>query len=298
MSEGPTRKPARLYALLAVMVFVWSVNFVVAKTALREIPPLMLGSLRFTLAGLLIAPIYLLRQLSEKRPLFVGPDTLRLVGLGLIGVGANQLVFQVGLVRTTIAHAALLIAMTPVLVLLLSSWVGHERITRSKLAGLGIAVGGVLVLQGRALIGGHGSALGDFFVMLAALTFAIYTVFGKSIRAHYDSLTMTTFAYTGSAILLLPSTLWIASGVDFDKVTWVGWTSVVFMAIFPSIIAYLIFYYALRYLQPSRLSMLAYLQPPLATLFGVFLLGEELTASLFAGGALVLGGVLLAERLA
>lgn len=285
---------SRLHALLALMVFVWSVNFVVAKNALAELPPLMLGALRFTGGGLFILPIFLWSRRGTAKPAL--STSWKLLALGLVGVGFNQLLFLLGLVRTTVAHAAILIAMTPVMVLFLSAWAGHERITSGKLVGLGLALSGVAVLQGRALLGGHGSMLGDLFVLLAGLTFAIFTVVGKEIRTRYDGLTINTFAYAGSAVLLSPFTIWMASRCDWSKVTWVGWTSVAYMAVFPSVVAYLIFYHALRYMPSTSVSRLAYLQPFLATLLAVPILGERVTASLVTGGALVLAGVFWAER--
>ncbi|MCC6536139.1 MAG: DMT family transporter [Bryobacterales bacterium] len=276
------------------MVLVWSANFVVAKNALSQFSPLMLGALRFTCGGLFILPIYLWRKRGQPLPDLRA--SWKVLGIGLLGVGLNQFLFLLGLVRTTVAHSAILIAMTPMMVLLLSAWVGHERITRTKLVGLALAMSGVGVLQGRALLGGHGSMLGDLFVLLAGLTFAMFTVAGKEIRERYDGLTINTFAYTGSAVLLAPVTLWLAAGTDFSRVRWTGWLSVVYMAIFPSVIAYLIFYHALRFMPSSQLSRLAYLQPFLATCFAVPLLGERVTPSLVAGGALVLAGVFWTER--
>jgi drug/metabolite transporter (DMT)-like permease len=278
------------------MVFVWSINFVVAKYALREFPPLVLGALRFSVAGVLIAPVYVWRQRKLDRPLWAGEESWKLLALGLLGIGLNQLIFLYGLVRTSVAHAAFLIALTPMMVLLLSSWIGHERITPGKLVGLGTAVAGVGVLQGRALLGGHGSSLGDLCVIGASITFALFTVFSKSLRGQFDSLTSTTFAFAGSSVALAPVTLWLLAISSLEAVSVNGWLSVLFMAIFPSLVAYLIFHHALKYLAPSRVSMLAYLQPILATAFGVVLLGEHVTASLVTAGALVLAGVLVAER--
>ncbi len=292
MNEGHSRR--RLHWLLALMVFVWSVNFVVAKNALSEFTPLMLGALRFTFGGLFVLPIYLWSKRAEPKPRFT--FSWKVIAIGVLGVGFNQLLFLLGLVRTTVAHAAILIAMTPAMVLLLSAWVGHERITRTKLVGLGLALGGVAVLQGRTLFGGQGSMVGDLFVLAAGLTFAIYTVVGKEIRQRYDGLTMTTLAYVGSTAILSPVTLWLAANFDFGQVTWIGWASVFYMAVFPSVVAYLIFYHALHYMPSSQVSRLAYLQPFFATALAVPLLGEKVTASLVTGGALVLAGVFWAER--
>lgn len=292
MSEGGSR--LRLHLLLGFMVFVWSVNFVIAKHALKEFSPLMLGALRFTLGALIVLPLYLWRY--RNQPKVQLGSAWKVIAIGVLGVGFNQFLFLLGLVHTTAAHAAILIALTPMIVLFLSSWVGHERITKAKALGLGLALAGVATLQGRAVLGGHGSMLGDFFVLLAGIAFAIFTVAGKHVRGRYDGLTLTMLAYAGSAAILSPVTLWLASSFDFSRVSWVGWTSVAYMALFPSVVAYSIFYHALRFMPSTQVSRLAYLQPFIATMVAVPVLGEKVTASLVTGGALVLAGVYVAER--
>lgn len=296
MIEGHSTTPRRIWALLGLMIFLWSFNFIVAKYALREFPPLLLGALRFTVAGAVILPFFLYRRLQTTQALDWNGAGPKLLGLGLLGVGANQLTFLMGLMYTSVAHAALIIALTPMLVLLLSAWAGHERITKNKVTGLVLAVSGVLLLQLQALLTGHASPWGDFFVFLASATFALFTVGGKSVRQHFDGLTINTFAYAGSGLVLLPVTLWLGWHFSFEGISTVAWFSLFYMALFPSLVAYMIYYHALHYLSPSRIASVGYLQPFMATLFAVPLLGERITTSLLAGGLLVLLGVFWAER--
>jgi drug/metabolite transporter (DMT)-like permease len=68
------------------------------------------------------------------------------------------------------------------------------------------------------------------------------------------------------------------------------------MALFPSLVCYSIFYHALHYIAPSRITSLAYLQPLLAMFFAVTLLGESVTGGVAIGGLLVLAGVFLTQR--
>lgn len=296
MTEGHSATPRRVWALLGLMVLLWSLNFVVAKFALREFPPLLLGALRFTVAGAVILPFFLYKRLRAAQALDWNGAGPKLLGLGLLGVGANQLTFLMGLMYTSVAHAALIIALTPMLVLFLSAWVGHERITRNKVAGLCLAVSGVTLLQLQSLLTGHASPLGDLFMFLAAATFALFTVGGKSVRQHFDGLTINTFAYAGSGFLLLPVTLLLGWHFSFAGISAIAWLSLGYMALFPSLVAYMIYYHALRYLSPTRIASAGYLQPFMATLFAVPLLDERITASLVAGGMLVLLGVFWAER--
>lgn len=290
------KTPTSVYLLLAFMVFVWSINFIVAKHALREFPSLLLGTLRFTLAGMMLVPYYYWERRRHDLPLWETGGLGKLLAVGLVGVGANQLCFLLGLARTSVSHAAILFALTPMTVLLLSAAAGHEHITRSKVAGIVLAIAGVAFLQLNAEAQREAALSGDLFILMAMLTFAMFTVGGKSLRKDFDGLTISAFAYGGSALVLSPVTLWAARGFDFSQVSAAGWAAVFYMALFPSIIAYLIYYHALRYLGATRLSMLSYLQPVFATTFAVTLLDETITGTLLTGGALILAGVFAAER--
>src|SRR5213076_1616946 len=99
------------------MVLFWSANYIIAKMALREFPPLLLSGIRVTIAGLVMLPIYWRRPDRVKGTSEAG----RLVALGLMGVALNQLFFVVGLGRTTVAHASFIVSIGPVLVLLIAA---------------------------------------------------------------------------------------------------------------------------------------------------------------------------------
>jgi drug/metabolite transporter (DMT)-like permease len=121
-------------------------------------------------------------------------------------------------------------------------------------------------------------------------------VCGRDLRSRFDGLTLNTFAYAGSGVALLPLTLWQASGFPFAGVSFTGWAALVFMAIFPALVCYMIYHHALHYIPASRLTSLAYLQPLLATVFAATLLGEPVGGAVISGGLLVLFGVFLTQQ--
>ena len=95
---------------------------------------------------------------------------------------------------------------------------------------------------------------------------------------------------------LAPLALWQSRGFHFAAVSVAAWTSLFYMALFPSVISYLIYYYALSQIPASRVAAFAYLQPVLATIMAVAALGERVSGPLLAGGAVIFSGVYLAER--
>jgi drug/metabolite transporter (DMT)-like permease len=291
--------PALLYGAIAAMVLFWSANFVVGKLALREFPAGLLAGLRTTFAAAIAFPIYLWRR-SNPKP-FSGKSRRRpAVGsfllLGLTGVAANQAFFVLGLSRTSVAHSALLIGLTPVMVLLLAAAGRMEKLTAAKLAGMAIALGGVAVLNASPSKTANASLAGDILTLSGAACFAIFTIISKRVTCGVDGITVTAAAYGSGAIMMAPVTLWHSLPFDYASVTITGWASVLYMAAFPSVVCYLIFYWVLMYIPASRVSAFSYAQPLIATLMAVPVLGESVTLAVAGGGALVLLGVALTER--
>lgn len=295
MSEGAPSK-LKLYSLLVLMVTIWASNFAVAKVVVKQIPPLLTVSLRMLLAGAAMLPIYRAWTRRTGRTGWSREDFPLLMFLGLVGVGLNQALFVIGISITSVSHAAILIGLTPMLVLTMASISGLERMSRARLAGMGMALCGVGILQTGSSPARTASTQGDLLIFLAASAFALFTVRSKAEIHRFGGVTVNTFAYVGSGVALLPITIWYANTFDFRGVTWNVWAGLVYMALFPAVICYLIYYYALTWIPASRVSAFAYLQPLIAVLIAIPVLGEYPTTSLLGGGALVLAGVFVAER--
>jgi len=286
---------AVLYVLIFLMVTFWSGNYIAGKIALREFSPLLLAGLRIGFAGVTMLPLYAWERTRASAPRLTEP--FRLLLLGLLGVTLNQVFFIVGLSRTSVAHAAIIIGLTPIQVLIVAWLRGQEPITARKAVGMAIALAGVAVLKAFEPAAAAGATmLGDFVVFLGGLCFALFTVFGKEVTARYSTITMNAYAYVGGAVALLPLTIWEAAHQPLAHVSTGAWLAAIYMALFPSVIAYLIYYHALAHMTASRVSAFSYLQPVFASIMGVAILGESVGAPVIAGGVVILGGVYLAER--
>jgi drug/metabolite transporter (DMT)-like permease len=278
------------------MVVLWSANYIVGKIVIAVIPPLLTAGLRSLISALAIFLVYRAWRRTGRRQ-WTRKDLPLLLGLGLTGVGINQIFFILGLSKTSVSHAAIIIGLTPILVLLMAAGIGQERLRPGRFIGMLVALGGVAILQSTSTPARGDSLLGDFCILMAAVTFAIFTVRGKAEVGRLGGVTVNTFAYIATAVAFLPLTFTLADGYDFSRPSPAIWVGLVYMAVFPSVVCYLIYYWALAWIPASRASALAYFQPLLATLFAIPTLGEYPTKSLIAGGVLVLFGVWLTERL-
>ncbi len=172
---------------------------------------------------------------------------------------------------------------------------GQERLTRRRLLGTALAAAGIAVLQLGRAPGGHASLHGDAVILGSSLLFACFSLFGKQAAAEVGSTALNLFGYVGGALLLLPFTVWQVTVHPLSQLSPAAWTGVLYMSIFPSVVGYMIYAYALRWLPASRVATVNYLQPLGATLLAMVFLAERPGAAFAVSAALVLGGVFVAR---
>ena len=291
--SGPT--PA-LYGLLVVLLLLWSSNFIFAKYALREMPLAMAIALRYVICGVCMLPLAAANRRSaawRSSPVRL-TDAPWLLTVGLLGLVGNQVLFLIGLSMTSVAHASIITALSPVLVLVGSFVTGLERITFRRVAGLAIAASGVVVLQFSRGSKGEASATGDAVMVVSVIFFAAFNLLGKPLAERYGSLKLNASAYLAAGLLALPVTAIGWGGVVHASA--LAWAGVVYMGAASSVLGYLIYGYALRQLPASRVAVVIYLQPLLASLLAIPMLSERPSAGFIPAAALVLGGVYTVQR--
>ena len=279
---------------LAAMLAMWSFNYVAAKTALRYFDGLTLAAFRIEIAGLILLPIYFLRRNRGK---LTRRDVWTLSYLGWL-LCANQLFFTVGLVYTTSGHSAMILAIGPILVLLLARAMKIEALTTAKIAGMALAFTGAAILAAENGFDLRRSPTlsGDLITLLGTTCFTFYVVLSKRVASKYDSIEMNAVNVFASAIVLLPLAIFLAVHRGWKSVPWEGWMGLLYMAAISSVAAYTLFYWALRYMEASRVAAVNYFQPIGAILVAALFLREVPTRHLLLGGVLILLGVYLAER--
>ena len=291
------RRPnsALLITLVALMLAIWTANFIVGKIALRHMPALTLVSFRLVLAGIVMSVIYFVTP--RHTPLDRGDGRLFIV-LGIVGVVLNQGGFTYGLNFTTVGHSAIIIAIAPVIVLLLARAYGLEIISRRKAIGIALCFAGAWVLATENGLASFSTSTlkGDLITLQSMFAYSIFVVLAKKVAAKYDTVTMNFFNFLVAGIVLLPLAIYEGMRLDWRSVGLAGWLGLAYMSIGASVTAYMIYYWALRHMEASRLAATTYIEPVFVPVLGVFILGEHLTLHLLVGGALVLAGVYIIER--
>ncbi len=300
------RAPSRfvLVASIGLVILIWAINFIAAKIGLRSLPAATLASFRLVLAGLAMLPFYLFcsrlpafaRTAETRRRGFTLRDLWTFLYMGFFGVVMNQVCFTVGLRYTSVSHAAVLVGMGPIYTLILAVLFKLESATWRKAIGMAIALAGIAALASENGISAHSpSLLGDAITMTGSIGFAMYVVLGKRLAGRYDPLTMTAFSHYAGALIVLPVAVYravtLGSLDHWRAIAWSGWAAMLYMAIFSSAVAYVFYFWLLRYLEASQLSAFTYILPVVATVLGILWLGEKGSWGQVLGGALALGGV-------
>src|SRR2546430_8336197 len=186
--------------------------------------------------------------------------------------------------------------MGPIYTLILAVLFQLEKATWRKAIGMARAFGsdgGVASENGMSP--DSPSVLGDAIIMTGSIGFAMYVVLGKRLGVRYDPLTMTAFSHYAGAVIVLPVAVYravlLGSAEQWRAIAWTGWAALLYMAVFSSAVAYVFYFWVLRYLEASQLSAFTYLLPVVATILGIVWLGEKGSWGQVLGGVLALSGV-------
>jgi drug/metabolite transporter (DMT)-like permease len=129
-------------------------------------------------------------------------------------------------------------------------------------------------------------------VLISAFVGAGYTIAGKKLLQRYSALSLTVYAFLFGSLGLLP---FLSSSLitETTSLSWSGWGAVLFLAIFPTVIGYILWYVALEIKTASEISVFLYFIPVLSTIISYFLFKEEITWLFILGGILVIGGLII-----
>jgi len=294
-STGPIESRGVRLALLAAFgaMFFWGLNYSFAKMAVAEIDPFAVAFVRVLVA----TPLLFLALARKGEARFTASELKAVVPLGLSGVLANQAFFITGIRRTTPAHSSLVVALLPIVVLVLANLMLGERLTLLKVAGMAVALTGVILIS---LSDGWSfsreTLTGDLLTFCGVCAFAYYTVAGKGIVPILGVLRTTALSFLVGGAAMIPLALPAMMRQTWGSVGVRGWVGLTYVVLIGTVLCYLLYYWALSRVESGKVAAFMYLQPVVAGIASFFLLGEMLHGHFLLGGATVLAGVFLAER--
>jgi drug/metabolite transporter (DMT)-like permease len=282
---------ANASAAMAAVLFGASV--VAVRVAVRDVPPVSLAVLRMGQGSLLLVGALLLVAPGLLRSRW---ERLRLFALlGMVLFGLFPLTFNFGLRYTEASRGAVMLATMPIWSALLGRIAG-ERLAGRQIAGVGLSVVGIAVAfiePGRAIGGEAMSLVGDGLLLLTGLLGALYGLIAKRVLAVDNPATLTTYAMLSGTVLLLPVALVEGIVPAVARLDWQLLGLVVFLGVLGGAVAFLLWTWALSRITPTRVAVYVNLNPIVAALLGILLLGERRSPLFVLGFAAVVAGVLL-----
>ena len=293
--EAPRTAEVGASAALLAMILLGSTTATAAKFAVRELPVGLLPLVRFGVVGICLLP-WTWRSLAA----IWREDKWRLLAASTCCVPINQNFFLNGTKLAPTSHVGLIYAATPLVVLVLATMLGQERMRRDKVVGVVLSVLGIVVIGlGNLAAGGQQGAdgfKGDMLLIGAVVSWGAYLTFNKPLVSQHGSLPVLAATFLVGSLLDLPIAVATMPGWHLRTASATAWAGLAHMAIAVSLLGLTFQNIALRKLDASRVATVGNVAPLLTILWGVLLLGEPTTGWLVAGAALTLGGVLWSGR--
>jgi len=277
-----------------VSVIFWGASFIATKQALEELEPLLIIFLRQVLAISLLASI----AIHQKKNFSVNlKNHGRIFILSLIA--SFHLWIQVtGLQYTSASNTGWIIGITPVFMVLLGFLFFKERISPIQIFGILVAFGGLLLLVGKGDVTSIDliSNKGDLLVLMSSFTWSVYSLVGKRITIEYSPIMTILFLFIMMSIIVVPFALTAENISALINLTAAGWTSILFLGLLCSGIAYVFWAESLSRMPASKVGAFLYLEPFVTVFTAWIFLNEEISLLTFVSGLIIIGGVILVNR--
>jgi drug/metabolite transporter (DMT)-like permease len=280
----------RLHAALFTVALLFSANYVISKLGMREFSPLAFAWLRIAGAAVILAIIV------RNEPPLSRDDAWRVAGFAILGVVINAPLFLLGLSMTSVHVAAILITTIPVFALAAAIVAGRERASAHRIGGIALAgAGALLVVGGESFSGTWRSVLGATLIVINCLSYALYLVISKPSMTRLSAKRVVARMFAVGTVVLLPFAAIPMARQDW-RLSGGAWLALALVIAGPTVAAYLLQAWALRYADSSLVAAYTYVQPVLATLLGAMFLGETMHPIVLVAAAMIFGGVWLAGR--
>ena len=279
------------FIIIGMPIVFWALAFPFIKIGLEELSPVNLTIMRLLVACIVFLILLIVKP--NKFSKIQKKDIIPIFLVGFLGIILYHFGLNYGEQYISASAASVIIATIPIFVVILAAIFLKEKITLKIVLGVLLSLVGVVVIS---TVGRSDTLLevkyisGALAVILAAALGAGYTVAGKKMLQRYSALSLTVYVCLLGSLGLIP---FISSSL-FEEVaamSLTGWSVVIFLGVFPTVIGYVLWYVALEIKSASEISVYLYFVPVLSTIISYILFRDEITWLFIFGGALVILGL-------
>jgi len=261
----------KIHLVLFLFSLIHGANYTISKVVMPEyLTSFGVVSVRMLIATVLfwIAKKFSPLEKIERK------DWRLLVLCAFFGTSINILSFYIGLSMTQASHAALIMTLTPIFILILSAFIAKERLSKVNIMGIFIAMIGVVILIFMKGISVGGSIAGDFFVLINALFYAIYLVIVKPLLSKYSPYTLFSYLFLLGSIILVPIGIPSLVQYDWTRDTIKVISTLLYISVAVTFIAITLNSWILKTATSAQVEVYLYLQPILYSIIAIGL-GNE-----------------------
>jgi drug/metabolite transporter (DMT)-like permease len=292
----PTRDGASLaqiYLLILLTTVLWGGNPVAGKLAIRDLPLITIGVLRYGLASLVLFSLFG-RQFPSWGALR-RQDVWVLLGVGFLGAFLNHVLFFLGLRFAPASHGAIIAPTTsPIWTMILAARLGKERITSGQVVGTALCIVGVVLVARPDSMAGTGTGrvlVGDLFYLLGGVAWGVYSFMSRVAMKRLSPLATLAYGMAIGCVFLVPMAALERPWGAFAAVPASAWFSVLYLTVAGTLLAFFWWNLAIQRVGAGRTAVFTNLVPVFGVLLSWFVLDERLTVVQLLGGLLTLAGV-------
>jgi drug/metabolite transporter (DMT)-like permease len=278
-----------------IVSIIYGVTFTIAK----DVMPLYIDAYGFILlrVGGSVLLFWLVWLFMPKEKIALN-DFPRIIAAAFFGVAFNMLTFFKGLSLTSPISAAVIMVSTPMIVLTLSAIIMKERMQKRMVFGiiLGLIGTAFLILYGKSIGSATNAGLGNFLVLVNAISYGFYLIIVKKLMDKYNAFTFVKWIYLFGFIMVLPFGWSQFQTVNWDLVPMDICWKIGFVVIFSTFLTYLLNLLSMKELKPTTVAVFIYLQPLFATIFAISLGKDELSLVKIGSAVLIFIGVYLVTQ--
>ncbi len=281
-------------AILALIIAnaIWGAASPIFKLSLQNIPPFTLAHLRFFGAAALLLPFAINKLHVERK------DWFSLFLFSFFGITLNISFFFLGLAYAPSINMPIIASSGPVFLYLISIFFLKEKMHPKMLTGTLVSLLGILVIVGQPLVekGLDGSIIGNIFFVLATFGAVVHTIVGKKLLEQYRVTTITFWSFTIGALTFFPLFIWEAvTKHPFATLDNRGMLGILFGIFLSSFCAYILYDWGMKRIETQEVGIFTYIDPVVAALIALPLLGEVITPIFIGGSILVFVGIFICE---
>jgi drug/metabolite transporter (DMT)-like permease len=280
---------------MVMTAFFWSGAFIAGKFGVQEFSPAALTFFRFLIASVII---FVIMIKYEKKDWHLKKEDWKVIlFLGIVGMTGYHILFFGALKYTTSTNASIIGALNPIITSFLAASFASERLSSKRFFAILIALLGVILTitdWKLSVLMQMAFNKGDILMLCAVFCWASYSVVSKKVMGRYSPLILSAYSFIVCTIFLIPFVIWEEIQTGFlSSTSWTGWTSIIYMAIFPTVIGYLIQQISFKYIGASRTNIFINLVPVFSIILATLILHEEFSGLKVISAGIIISGVFL-----